>query len=204
MKKRIVIALMLAAAVFLLTGCGGLGKEVSALEKSGILEHFFGDYYPETPFGKDTRSCAVNPDRTLDNTDGNGGKKYEECKIVEPVYVVKYRDDILGLKSRGFTSATAEGGSYSDPDALTKGTLVFMASRGGSTKVYHDEKQRTVVGEVESMTVYLYNIEAGVIFDERTFQGDALANQYTKAMGTEAFVNSVHMDEVNEWIDSHR
>ena len=54
------------------------------------------------------------------------------------------------------------------------------------------------------MTVCPDNMEAGVIFDEKTFEGVRPENQYSKAMGTEAFINSVHMDEVNEWIDSHR
>lgn len=205
-----IVVLILAAA--LLCGCGGdkLKPARDALQKSGVLKPFFNSpvedlAYPNMPFADRVAQCVVEIDRdALMVTDENGYQSLAEGRITEPVYTVCYNDEILGKASAGFTSAKAEGGRFTDEDALTKGTLIFMVSDSANQQVYRNKKDQTVVGQQERLTVYLYDIASGKLFGTESFVGEDLENRYEKFPATDTFVNSVRMDEVNAWIDSYR
>ena len=101
-------------------------------------------------------------------------------------------------------TGAAQGGGFSDPDALTKGTPVFIASRQGAKRVYRDEKQRSFYGEQEKLEVYLYDIASGKVFAHKTFWGEDLKNRYEKYRGAETFVNYADMKAVEAWLDGYR
>lgn len=187
MKKRALLALALIAALVLLAGCGGGNptKEAEeALERSGLRPVFF--------------SRADMPDYL--SLDYQFGDLATGIKISAPVYRMQYDDTGSGR----FSSASADGGKFTDADAMTKGTLVFMVSRDASSKVYRDSRDKTVRGDQESLRVYLFDIESRRFFGDKTFYGEPLQDSYDSYSGDGSFVNRADREEVEAWIDTFR
>lgn len=185
MRKNLclILALLLAAAV--LAACGGDPvKEASdALERSGLRPVFFSR--PDLP-----DYLSIDLEIPYDSS----------LKISAPVYRIEYDDSGSGR----FSSASAEGGKFTDADAMTKGTLVFMLSRSSSAKVYHDSRDNTVRGDQESLRVYLFDIESRRFIAETTFYGEPLKDSYDNYPGGGSFLNRADRKEVEAWIDTFR
>ena len=186
MKKTASLFLVLILATALLAGCGGnpVKAATDALEKSGLRSAFFSR--PDMP-------DYLSPEYDI-------GDPLPDIKVSTPIYRIEYDDSGSGR----FTSASAEGGKFTDADAMTKGTLVFMVSRDHSTKVYNDKKGNTFRGDQESLRVYLYDIDSRQFFGEKTFYGEPLENSYSNYRGPALFVNRADRKEVEAWIDTFR
>ena len=186
MKKTASLLLALLLATALLAGCGGdpVKAATDALERRGVRSAFFSR--PDMP-------DYLSPEYDL-------GDPLADIRLSSPVYRIEYDDSGSGR----FTSASAEGGKFTDADAMTKGTLVFMRSRDYSTKVYNNEKGKTYRGDQEELRVYLYDLESRQFFGDMTFYGEPLQDSYANYHGPELFINRADRKEVEAWIDTFR
>lgn len=195
MKKRVslLLAVLLLAAALLCVGCGKSAagnvpaKTLSALENSGLLAPFVeksGDSYK-----------WLYPTKLVVSDSG--------LSVSDPVYYIRWHRDGTLYPRGSFSNAEAVNGSFSDADALTKGTFVFICSEYLS-KSYRSPKGEDIIGYRETQEVYLCDIASGTVFASKTFHGEELQSSYEDYGKGREFYNSVDPAEVKAWVESMR
>ena len=174
----------------------------AALEKSGVRDVFFEpftfyeDQGTTPPKDHYPYSLHIREDKYYDNFKSLNNP---DLRVQSPVYTLEWLQS-----GKRFLSAEAEGGSFKDDDALTKGTLVFMDTETYRSQIYADEKGNHFYVTQEAVRVYVYDLTSGNFIAEKKFYGKELEDVELFTGPDNSFEHKVNREVISDWIDSLR